>query len=47
MKVDVTKFERGTWENYWFVCPNCEFDFLDIYFKYCPSCGVKLEWPDA
>ena len=46
MKVDVTKFEWDTWENFWYECPNCEFDSLDIYFEYCPNCGIKLEWPD-
>ena len=46
MKVDITKFERDTWTNNWYVCPNCEFDSLDIYFNYCPNCGIKLEWPD-
>jgi len=47
VKVDITKFERGTWENIWYVCPNCGFDSLDIYFEYCPYCGIKLEWPDG
>jgi rubrerythrin len=47
VKVDITKFERDTWENDWYTCPNCGFDSLDIYFEYCPSCGIKLEWPDG
>ncbi len=46
MKVDITKFERDTWENNWYVCPNCKCHSLDIYFNYCPNCGIKLEWPD-
>ena len=35
VKVDITKFERDTWENDWYVCPNCKFDSLDIFFEYC------------
>lgn len=46
MKVDITKFERDTWENDWYVCPNCGFDSLDFCFVYCPYCGIKLEWPE-
>ncbi len=46
MKVDITKFERDTWEKKWYVCPNCGVDCLDFFFEYCPHCGIKLEWLD-
>lgn len=44
IKVDMTKFEYDTWENTWYVCPNCGFDSLDVSFGYCPYCGKELEF---
>ena len=36
----------------WYRCPKCGEDSMTDTFRYCPDCGVKLEWrahktPDA
>lgn len=32
------------WYGEWFRCPNCEETSIARGFRYCPDCGVKLEW---
>lgn len=44
VKVDVSKYERDGQGNYWYTCPNCEFDSLDDGFVLCPNCGEELKW---
>jgi len=43
-KVDMTNFVSESWDNDWYVCPNCKFDSLDIGFNYCPDCGEEVEF---
>lgn len=42
MKVDMTLFEHATWENNWYICPNCGYENIDISFSYCPACSQNL-----
>ena len=40
------------WDCPFYRCPKCEEASIVMYFRYCPDCGVKLEWqahktPDA
>jgi predicted RNA-binding Zn-ribbon protein involved in translation (DUF1610 family) len=32
------------WYDYLFKCPNCKTSDIWRDFKYCPQCGVKIEW---
>jgi len=43
-KVDMKYKIHDTWENDWYVCPNCGYDSIDIDFNNCPSCGEGLEF---
>lgn len=34
------------WYCEWYRCPNCSSVNITHPFKYCPTCGIKLEWED-
>lgn len=39
--------ERNLYDEWWcpwYDCPNCKENECTPDFKYCPNCGVKLEW---
>ena len=43
-KIEGSK-EQEEWWCEWFNCPACEKKGeIACNFKYCPNCGVKLEW---
>lgn len=53
MEKDVAKsikynrnYKRNELEYYTFWCPTCEQNIvnLNVYHKYCPNCGQKLNW---
>lgn len=45
---------KDEWYCEWFVCPSCKTGWYEDYssghiyhsFKYCPDCGVQLDWED-
>ncbi len=32
------------WFATWFKCPMCDETHINLNFKYCPDCGVELNW---
>jgi len=35
-----------TAKRFWFNCPNCKRNNIPSFVKYCPDCGIKLNWVD-
>jgi hypothetical protein len=32
------------WYCNWYRCPKCEAEHIARSFRYCPDCGVQLQW---
>ena len=35
---------KDEWYCEWFTCTNCEKTWIAEDFKFCPSCGVAINW---
>jgi uncharacterized OB-fold protein len=41
---DSFEYDLDEFYTYWYKCPKCGQKYVAIRFKFCPDCGVKINW---